>query len=70
MDYAGEARLVAGIFGFAWWLGNDYPVSIASVCVDPLTADETEAAAREPSFLASLGDLDPLRVAHDLVDCH
>jgi hypothetical protein len=65
-----EACLVARVLSLARRVGDDYPVGVPGVCLDPLSADEAEAAAPEHSLLAPLGDLDQLRVAHDLVDRH
>jgi hypothetical protein len=70
MHDAREACLVTRVLGLAWRVGDDDAVNVGGVCVDPFTANEAEAAAREHPLLGLLGNFDPLRVAHDLVDRH
>jgi hypothetical protein len=68
MHDAREACLVTRVLGLARRVGDEDAVYGRGACIDPLTANEAEAAARERPLLGLLGDFDPLRVAHDLVD--
>src|SRR6266511_3959580 len=65
-----ETHFMARVLCFTGWIRHEHAICVSCVRLDPFAADETEATTRESSLLALLGDLDQLRVAHDLVDRH